>query len=375
MKWKASARTDRANAFHLPPNALVTKLSISGFIPQTILKPLMASLSYMRQAIPPPGYSSDIERVALCIGQRQHGVVSRRQLLAAGVPRSTIDFRIQSLLFPLFRSVFAVGRPQIGQHGLWMAGVLAAGDRSALGGRSAAAAWDFLPVRPGVDVVRVGNRRAERPRIVFDGRYVSVPLIVRRTRSLPEQDIRQIGPIPVLSPARVLLDLAPNMSSAGFKRAFIEADRLGLLEDDDLFVHLNCGRGRPGAAAFRSLVLDRIPDLKKARSLLEGLMLEACRAEGIEAPEINVVIDGHEVDCVWRDRRLAVELDSYGFHRGQEMFEIDLSRNNRMWSMGWVLLRYTWRKVTREPALVVSEVRAALTNPANLSEVESIRTD
>jgi hypothetical protein len=172
--------------------------------------------------------------------------------------------------------------------------------------------------------------------------------------------VRTISGIPVASPARTLLDLAASLAPNAMKHAFIEADRLGLLAEEELDDCVSRGRGHAGAAFFRSLSSDRIPDIGRARSLLEGLLLDACQREGVEAPEVNVVIGGHEVDCVWRERRLAVELDSYGFHRGLEHFEKDLARNNRLWADGWILRRYTWRRLNREPERVVREVRSAL---------------
>ncbi len=317
--------------------------------------------------------SNTLECVALDFAQKQHGVVARRQLLAAGVPRTTIDNRIRKFLFPLFPGVYAVGRPQIEQDGLWITGVLAAGRGGALGGRSAGAAWGYMRLRPGVEVIREGNRRTDRARIQLDGRPSSIPLIIRRTRSLPE--VMFVRSIPVVSPAYALLGVASSLTATGFRNAFIEADRLGLLSDEDLAGCLLRGQGRPGAAALRALAQNRIPDLDRAKSLLEGLMLDACNQEAVEAPEVNVMIGSHEVDCVWRSRRLAVELDSYGFHRGQEMFEKDLARNNQMWASGWVLLRYTWRRVTNEPDQVVKEVRAALTaGGCSKSQVERMST-
>jgi very-short-patch-repair endonuclease len=108
------------------------------------------------------------------------------------------------------------------------------------------------------------------------------------------------------------------------------------------------------------MYLNRIPDIKKAKSLFEALVLDVCRLDGIENPEVNSPIDGHEVDCVWRERRLAVELDGYEFHRGLEKFEADVARNNRLVAEGWDLLLFTWRRVAREPDQVASELRKAL---------------
>ncbi len=303
---------------------------------------------------------SGLRQVAqqICVGQ--HGVLSRRQLLEAGIPGSTVDSRQRKFLFPVFRGVYAVGRPQVSQEALWMAGVLAGGNGAALGGASAAAAWGFMKARPTVEVVRLGRAHTERNMIHLDNGIQSIPLRIRSTRNLPDRDVRGIGPIATISPARALLDLAGSLVPGAWGHAFLEADRLGLLDDGELADCVGRGRGHPGAGLLRSRLADRIPDLDRAKSLLEGLMLEACQRDSVEPPEVNSVIGGHEVDCVWHERGLAVELDSYGFHRGQEKFEKDLRRNNRLLAEGWILLRFTWRRVTREPEQVINEVRAAL---------------
>lgn len=320
------------------------------------LAPEQTSPTLSRSGLELPGLRQTAQQI--CAGQ--HGVLSRRQLLEAGIPGSTIDSRLRKFLFPVFCGVYAVGRPQVSREALWMAGVFAGGNGAALGGASAAAAWGFMKVRPAVEVVRLGRARTERSPIHLNDEIQSIPLRIRNTRSLPDRDVRTIGPIAIVSPARALLDLAASLTPSAWSHAFLEADRLGLLDDGELADCVERGRGHPGAGLLRSRLADRIPDLDRAKSLLEGLMLEACRRDGVEPPEVNSVIGRHEVDCVWHARGLAVELDSYGFHRGQEKFEIDLRRNNRLLAEGWILLRFTWRRVTREPEQVINEVRAAL---------------
>ena len=231
-----------------------------------------------------------MDSIAQEFARRQHGVVARRQLIDSGVPATTIEKRAGRVLFPIFPAIFSVGRPEVTRNGIWMAGVLAAGSGTALGGRIAAAAWGFMSPKPAVEVIRRGKRRNVRGSATMDGRPISVPLVIRETRTFPAQDVRQIRGIPVSSPARTLLDLASTLTPSALKYAFIEADRLGLLEDHDLIDCMNRGRGRPGAAAFRAHVLDRIPDLDRAKTLLEGLMLDACHRDGVAPPEVNVPI-------------------------------------------------------------------------------------
>ena len=60
--------------------------------------------------------------------RQQHGVVTRRQLLALGMPPTTIRARLKAgRLHRLGPGVYAVGRPDIGRLGQLMAATLACG--------------------------------------------------------------------------------------------------------------------------------------------------------------------------------------------------------------------------------------------------------
>ena len=76
------------------------------------------------------------------LAERQHGVVARRQLLALGFTREAIRQRIwKGRLHPLYRGVYAVGRPELTQHDRWMAAILAKGPAAVLSHRSAASLY------------------------------------------------------------------------------------------------------------------------------------------------------------------------------------------------------------------------------------------
>ena len=287
-------------------------------------------------------------------------MVARSQLLDSGIHRSSIDAQLGKSLFGLFPGVYAVGRPQISQEGLWLAGVLCGGDGAVLGYRSAAALWGFDRVRPAVDVVRSRHRWSCRAPIDVDGRELSIPLQVRRTKYLPGDHWSIVRGIPVTSVARTLLNLAAVMTGAEFERAFLEADRLGLIVDEDLVECSVRTRGRRGAARFRRLSARRLPETQRLRSVLEAKFLKLCDDEGIELPETNIRIGPYEVDCVWRPARLIVELDGYEFHKGLEKFEQDADRSSELRALGWSTMRITWRMVNERPAQVGARVRAAL---------------
>src|SRR4051794_30693366 len=105
------------------------------------------------------------EAVALPAG-RQHRVVARRQLLAAGLGRGVTDRRIESgLLQPLHRGVYAVGHRALRAEAWWIAAVLAAGPGAVLSYRSAAELWGLRSGSRRRIEVTVARRRRSTARL------------------------------------------------------------------------------------------------------------------------------------------------------------------------------------------------------------------
>src|SRR5436190_13581827 len=87
-------------------------------------------------------------RRVLALAGRQHGLVSRGQLLELGLPSDAIKHRIATgRLHPVARGVYAVGRPQISRYGRWIAAVLRCGPAAVLSHESATAFWEIAPER------------------------------------------------------------------------------------------------------------------------------------------------------------------------------------------------------------------------------------
>lgn len=75
----------------------------------------------------------------------------------------------------------------------------------------------------------------------------------------------------------------------------------------------------------------------------------------------DVVIEGHEVEGVFLDARLVVEVDGWAFHRTRGKWERDRRRDADRLAAGWRVLRLTWRQIVYEPELTVARVSRALT--------------
>jgi Uncharacterized protein conserved in bacteria len=261
------------------------------------------------------------------IAARQHGVVALRQLHAAGMGRNGVARRVRAgLLHRVHRGVYAVGHPGLTQEGRWMAAALACGDAAFVSHRSAAALWGLL--RPGTEIVDIS--------VLGDGgRARRVGIRLRRCVSLaPELTTRRQG-IPVTTPARTIADLRCVVSSKELRRAIRQADMLGL-----------------------TLGPEAIPD--RTRSEFEYLFLRFCRRHLLPVPEVNVRIDEMEVDFLWRESRLAVETDGYRYHRGRAAFEDDRERDLRLRTLGYEVVRLTYRQVVDDPQQTATALKELL---------------
>ena len=141
--------------------------------------------------------------------RQQHGVLTRRQLLALGFTSKAIEHRLRNgRLHDVGQGVYAVGRPQLTRFGRWMAAVLACGDGAALSHRSAAALWGIgVEQGSGVDVSVRRKSDLRRPGIR-----------VRIRPSLPAKDVTTRHCIPLTTSIRTLIDIAtelPPTASSG----------------------------------------------------------------------------------------------------------------------------------------------------------------
>jgi very-short-patch-repair endonuclease len=75
----------------------------------------------------------------------------------------------------------------------------------------------------------------------------------------------------------------------------------------------------------------------------------------------RVILPGGPVllDAAWPEVKLAVELDGAAFHGGQEARERDLRRDAALAAQGWLVLRFSYRRLTRHPDACRAQIAAA----------------
>lgn len=290
------------------------------------------------------------DEVIARLAERQHGVVSFSQLLAAGVGRGAVRRRAASgHLHRVHRGVYAVGHRAISREGRWMAAVLAVGGGpsgasmplarwgAAVSHRSAAELWRLLEPKGGpVEVLVSGD----------GGRMRRSEIRLHRSLALPPAHVTLRASIPVTTPARTLADLRRAVPAKEHRRAIRQADVLGLPLDDE-------------TAGDRT------------RSDLERDFLRLCRRHRLPAPEVNVRIGRDLVDFLWRDRRLVVETDGYRYHRGREAFEADRRRGLRLKRLGFEVMRVSGAMLDGEPRQVAATLVAALRVDRDADDRES----
>jgi len=281
--------------------------------------------------------------------RRQHGVVARRQLLDLGLTPRRIERRIASgRLHPVWRGVYAVGRPLLGRRGRWVAAVLACGPDAALSHGSAAALWGFGKQQDGlIDVSVSSKRRSRRPGIRAH----------RRTEAALG-DIAVHEGIPLTSPVRTLIDQATRLGSMQLERAVNEADKLDRVRADVLHASLEDHSGQPGVGPLRRL-LDPLA-FRLSDSELEQRMRPLARAAGLPAPETKAWVNGYEVDFFWPELGIVLEADGLRYHRTASQQKRALERDQTHLAAGMWPLRFSHWQIKRDSAHVQAILRRAV---------------
>lgn len=232
-----------------------------------------------------------------------------------------------------------------------MAAVLACGTGAQLSHRSAARLWGVMPpATEWIDVTRP-DRRVRRDGIVSH-------------RGLIMDDEREVvDGIPVTSVFRTVFDLAAVLKLRELERAWHEAEVRGLRDRVSLPVLLERYPGRRGSRNLRAL-LEAAEPVGFTRNDFEEAFVALVDSHGLRRARMNgtLALRGRffEIDALWAEERVAVELDSRSVHSTSRNFESDKQRDRILLAEGWRTVRVTWRQLQDEPAEVVADLRTAL---------------
>jgi hypothetical protein len=260
------------------------------------------------------------------VAGRQWGRVSWAQIKALGVDRKVIaDWKKQGYIHQVLPCVYAVGHRAPSLEADLAAALLYAGPGAALSHTTAAYWLGLLDQRP--RVIHVSTPRRCR----------SQPGITVHDRRSHERDWHR--GLPTTTVPQLFLDLAATTSLRTLRQALANADYRNLL--DVAAIEAGLGRGRPGSRRLREALAEHQPRLAWTKSRLERAFLELCESAGIPLPEVNVRVAGWEVDALFREQRIAVELDGHGNHRSPAQVRRDRRKELALRRAGLLPVRYS----------------------------------
>jgi very-short-patch-repair endonuclease len=287
------------------------------------------------------------------IAREQHGVVGRAQLLAAEVDGSAIDRALRSRrLHAIHRGVYATVAPELlTEEGHLVAAVLAAGEGALLSHGTAAWRWRIIPAPPSVITLAVPRRRTvEGLKLHIGGRYGA-------------GDTTHNGRFPSTSVPRTLLDLATRYDRRALLRTLAEAEFQHDLRAADIERALR--RGHPGSANLRAALAQHAPGHGEMKSRLERRFRNLLIRHGIELPERNQEVGPWTVACLWRARRVIVELDGRQHERPHQA-DCDDDRDLWLRRHRYVARRYGKRQIEQRPDEVVADLLDAFAEAVKL---------
>jgi len=297
------------------------------------------------------------------LAARQHGAISLAQLRSLGVNdnrrRTLVDKGVLEAILP---SVYRVrGAPsswrlRLSAATLWVPEAMASHRASAaLRGLEG---FDHAPL----EITSEYWTRRTRARGVR----------IHHTSDLVAADIEVVDGIQCTSLIRTLVDL-PAVTHE--MKAAIALDH-AMRRNPELLVgltarHLEVARrGRNGTAMLRSLLAERGDQGQLVDSGFERKFLRLVARGGLPTPVTQYMIEHEGVRCyldaAWPDVLVAAECDSLAHHLSEQAFRWERRRRRMLELLGWKLLEFTYREVTREPARVLHDLERAIALASDL---------
>jgi putative AbiEi antitoxin of type IV toxin-antitoxin system len=280
------------------------------------------------------------------LATRSHGIVTRGELLGAGLSPKQIENRLgKGVLALVHRGVYRAGHLAPSVEATYLAAVKACGPGALLAGRAAAHLWGLTKATPSqIEVLAPTDRH--------------IPgLIVHRARRTELGDATERFGIPVTNVPRTLLDIASSLPEPALARACHEAGvkyRTTPRQVEAVLERLSNASGR---AKLLRIIGAKVP---VTLSRLESRSLSRLRKAGLPLPITNRMAGNRRVDCRWPEDRLTVELDSYRFHNSRHSWERDRLREREARMRGDEFRRYSWADVFEAPAFMLTELRRLL---------------
>lgn len=234
-----------------------------------------------------------------------------------------------------------------------MAAVLAGGDAAFLSHWACCALaglvrWDGRQI----EVTVRGSAERRRPGIHF-----------HRARRLDPLDTTRLHGIPCTTPARAILEIAPQLPDHRLKRLVrkAQAERLASVRQFEATLHR--ANGHAGTGRIAAIIATGAAPTYSGH---EDDVLDLVLAAGFAHPQVNQrLIVGNATgatpyfsDLRWPQQRLIVEIDS-AWHDGHLAQELDATRQAELEAAGERVLRTTRALALADPRQLAARLTAA----------------
>jgi very-short-patch-repair endonuclease len=300
-----------------------------------------------------PERSTESPDAALArLARSQCSAFSRAQARELGFSEGQIKRRLASgrwaMLLP---SVMEIAGAQRSGRQAAMAATLWAGQGSMVSHASAGVFWQF------------GGVRSHRVEVWTPRRLSSDLVVVHRGSRLDRADRTMLGPIPITTPIRTLIDISGRLEDAALAALVEDLITKGLVDPERLRARLTALRssGRVGAGRLQAM-LEQRGDGPAMESALEVLVWSRIIESGVPLPSRQHWVDvpgGHyRLDFCWPDLRLGLECDSYEHHgRRRDDWGKDRARYAELAVIGYRIMPVTWNVARHEPTRLLRWLR------------------
>jgi hypothetical protein len=181
--------------------------------------------------------------------------------------------------------------------------------------------------------------------------------VVRHRLPLTAREVTEVRGLLVTTPDRTLTDLLCALGEEAGVAMLTDGFRRGLFTADEVHAAARRAHGRHGVTLARHLAGTC---RREPHSVLEWRFHGLCDGIG---PGWRFNVDIHDehglvgrVDALHEATGTIVELDSRRFH-GEDRFQKDRTRDQRLAALGYVVIRLTWDDVEHRPMEVVERIR------------------
>lgn len=308
---------------------------------------------------------ADVRRKVLRLARRQHGIVTRAELLAAGMTSHAIDWGLSSgQLVRLFPGVYRVA----GAPDSWAGRALAAQRHVTQQATRARTLHPPIVAVGGAAAAHVhGLPRHDRPPriVVASSQRARVrKLLVAHRPALSVGDVTTVQSIPVTGLAWTAVARAAELGGTSGQDLLASLVGTGTLSVGQLVGAAHRADGVRGRGAVLAWLHTLGPRVDHHRSGAERRLDHACAGLDIAPSARNLRVrtsDGarHELDLVWEEELLDVEVDG-PHHLEPSQRARDRARDRALRADGWEVTRFPVEEVDEDPLDVARRIEKVL---------------